>query len=121
MYEYKNCSQIHECGNWERGRAVSFLGVHVLNFRYSAPTFTTAFQMRIEGFGSEKKELLTVGCLVLVVGYICLGGRYLLLVSGWRVSVVSADCYLMGVAVGGCCPWFLIVVCWLSIVCVDCR
>jgi hypothetical protein len=23
-----NCSQIHECRNWERGRAVSFLGIH---------------------------------------------------------------------------------------------
>jgi hypothetical protein len=24
-WEYINCSQIHECENWERGRAVSFL------------------------------------------------------------------------------------------------
>jgi hypothetical protein len=32
---YVNRSQIHECGNWERGRAVSFLGIFVLNFRYS--------------------------------------------------------------------------------------
>jgi hypothetical protein len=23
-----NCSQVHECGNWEQGRAVSFLGIH---------------------------------------------------------------------------------------------
>jgi hypothetical protein len=27
-YIYINSSQIHECGNWERGRAVSFLGIH---------------------------------------------------------------------------------------------
>jgi hypothetical protein len=26
--KYRNRSQIHECGNWERGRAVSFLGIH---------------------------------------------------------------------------------------------
>jgi hypothetical protein len=33
---YKSLSQIHECINWERGRAVSFLGIFVSNFRYSA-------------------------------------------------------------------------------------
>ncbi len=33
--EYLNRSQIHECRNWWRGRAVSFLGVYVSNFRYS--------------------------------------------------------------------------------------
>jgi hypothetical protein len=27
-WEYINCSQRHECGNWERGRAVSFLGIY---------------------------------------------------------------------------------------------
>ncbi len=31
-----NCSQIHKCSNWERGRAVSFLGIFVSSFRYSA-------------------------------------------------------------------------------------
>jgi hypothetical protein len=40
LWEYKNRSQIHECRNWKRGcalrRAVSFLGIFVLNFRYSA-------------------------------------------------------------------------------------
>jgi hypothetical protein len=25
---YINCSQIHECGNWKRGRTVSCLGIH---------------------------------------------------------------------------------------------
>jgi hypothetical protein len=33
MYLYR--SQLHECRNWERGRAVSFLGIFVSNFRYS--------------------------------------------------------------------------------------
>ncbi len=28
LWEYVNRSQIHECGNWERGRTVSFLGLH---------------------------------------------------------------------------------------------
>jgi hypothetical protein len=31
----KNRSQIHKCNNWERDRAVSFLGICVSNFRYS--------------------------------------------------------------------------------------
>jgi len=31
-----NSSQIHECRDWERGRAVSFLEIFVSNFRYSA-------------------------------------------------------------------------------------
>ncbi len=36
---YVNRSQeIHECRNWEWGRAVSFLGIFVSNFRYSALT-----------------------------------------------------------------------------------
>ncbi len=32
---YRNLSQINECRNWERGRAIPFLGIHKLNFRYS--------------------------------------------------------------------------------------
>ncbi len=35
-WQYINFSQIHECRSWERGRAVSFLGLFVANFRYSA-------------------------------------------------------------------------------------
>ncbi len=34
--EYINRFQIHECRNWERGRAVSFLGIFVTHFRCSA-------------------------------------------------------------------------------------
>ncbi len=30
-----NRSQVHECRHWEGGRAVSFLGIFVSNFRYS--------------------------------------------------------------------------------------
>ncbi len=29
-----NRSQTHECGNWESGRAILFLGIFVSNFRY---------------------------------------------------------------------------------------
>jgi hypothetical protein len=34
IYIYR--SQIHDCRNWDRGRAVSFLGIFFCNFRYSA-------------------------------------------------------------------------------------
>ncbi len=33
-WEYINCSQTHECGNWDCGRAIPFLGIFVSNFRY---------------------------------------------------------------------------------------
>jgi hypothetical protein len=32
---YKNCSQINECGNWELGRTVSFLGINKYDLLYS--------------------------------------------------------------------------------------
>ncbi len=35
--KYINRSQIHEGRNWERGRTVSFLGIHKSDFQYSAP------------------------------------------------------------------------------------
>jgi hypothetical protein len=35
-WEFINRSQIHGCRNWGRGRAVSFLGIFVSNFRYRA-------------------------------------------------------------------------------------
>ncbi len=35
QWEYINRSQIHARINWERGRAVSFLGIYVSNFQYS--------------------------------------------------------------------------------------
>jgi hypothetical protein len=33
-WEYMNRSQTHECGNWDWGRAIPFLGIVVSNFRY---------------------------------------------------------------------------------------
>ncbi len=34
LWEYINRSQTHECRNWDWGRAILFLGIFVLNFRY---------------------------------------------------------------------------------------
>ncbi len=42
VVQYINFSQIHECGIWERGRTVSFLGIFVSNFRYSVFRVKTA-------------------------------------------------------------------------------
>jgi hypothetical protein len=36
LWEYINRSQIHECGNWERSRPVSFLTVHISELLCSA-------------------------------------------------------------------------------------
>ncbi len=38
-WEYTNRSKIHECRNWERGRTVSFLGIHKSDFQYSIVSF----------------------------------------------------------------------------------
>jgi hypothetical protein len=46
-WECINRSQIHECGNWEGGRAVSFLGTHksVISCRvFSIPVVTFAIE-----------------------------------------------------------------------------
>jgi hypothetical protein len=32
--QYINCSQTHECGNWDLGRAIPFLGIFVSNFLF---------------------------------------------------------------------------------------
>ncbi len=34
LWEYINHSQTHECGNWDCGLAIPFLGIFVSNFRY---------------------------------------------------------------------------------------
>ncbi len=31
-WEFRERSQIHECGNWDRGRAISFRGIHKFKF-----------------------------------------------------------------------------------------
>jgi hypothetical protein len=38
-WEYINHSQTQECGNWDRGRVIPFLGIHYWDFRCSAHTF----------------------------------------------------------------------------------
>ncbi len=35
MKQRKSLTPIHECRNWKRGRAVSFLGIFVSNFWYT--------------------------------------------------------------------------------------
>jgi hypothetical protein len=34
-WKYIDRSQTHECGNWDCGRAISFLGIHKFKFLYS--------------------------------------------------------------------------------------
>jgi hypothetical protein len=53
--EYINRSQIQECRNWKQGSAVSFLGIFVSNFWYSAfavyCTFSHLFVLNILSVG----------------------------------------------------------------------
>jgi hypothetical protein len=35
LLQHINRSQIHECGSWEQGQAVSFPAIFVSNFKYS--------------------------------------------------------------------------------------
>ena len=37
-WEYINRSQTHECGNWDRGHAIPYLGTHKWDFRCSVLT-----------------------------------------------------------------------------------
>jgi hypothetical protein len=32
-WEYMNCLQTHECGNWDRGRVIPRKGIHKWEFR----------------------------------------------------------------------------------------
>ena len=47
--------------NWERGRAVSFLGIFVSNFRYSAFAVYTGFSIlessRMDAYKGKGKEI----------------------------------------------------------------
>jgi hypothetical protein len=42
-WEYTNRSQIHECGNWLQGRAVSFMGIHKSDLLCSASQNSVLF------------------------------------------------------------------------------
>ncbi len=48
-----NRSPKHECRNWERGRAVSFLGIYASNFRYSSEV--SEEQRRCDEWGRPPK------------------------------------------------------------------
>ncbi len=46
---YKSLTDtVHECGSWERGHALSFLGMFVSNFRYSL-IYTKSFSIHKRG------------------------------------------------------------------------
>jgi hypothetical protein len=52
--EYINRSQEHECGNWELGLTVSFLGIFVSNFRYSV--FAVRGNLKVRNFMKTKES-----------------------------------------------------------------
>jgi len=59
---YINRSPKHECSNWERGRAASFLGIFVSNFRYSVFAVHTLITLweHLSIFDSKLDTLQTI-------------------------------------------------------------
>jgi hypothetical protein len=58
-----NCSQMHECRNWEQGRTVSFLGIYVSNFRYSVCS-SEALNLEIGFYPRICIEAATHRCII---------------------------------------------------------
>jgi hypothetical protein len=53
--DYINLSHIHECGNWERGCAVSFLGIHKPDlFAVYCPTTSPLFSFPFAQVGEAE-------------------------------------------------------------------
>jgi hypothetical protein len=51
--KYTNISQSHECGNWDCGRPVPFLGIYVSNSRYWFYEVYCVHQLTSQGFSRE--------------------------------------------------------------------
>ncbi len=74
-WEYINCLQIHECGNWERGRAVAFLGKHKSDLP-DAVRFECKQAIKLSGiwkkkiFGWNKKSNVAI-LLIFAYHYTC--------------------------------------------------
>ncbi len=52
--EYINSSQTHECGNWDRGRAIPRKGIHKWNFPCSAGRKITEMDQDLNPLSKEK-------------------------------------------------------------------
>ncbi len=57
-WEYINCSQTHECGNWDWGRAFPFLEKYKWDFRCSA--------QHIRDYSRKQKRAI-ISCLLVIV------------------------------------------------------
>jgi len=91
----KKRSQTHECGNWDCGLAVSFLGIFVSNFRY---WFFAAKELRMElvtfdpipfAFSHSVYEESFLFVNILVKSIVCLS------------ITLSTDCFSTGRVVTG--------------------
>jgi hypothetical protein len=57
--EYIKCSQTHECGNWECGRAIPFMGIFVSNFWYCFfAVWSIQSSKKIKKFGRDRLQSL---------------------------------------------------------------
>ncbi len=88
-WKYINHTQTHECGTWDWGRAIPFLGIFVLNFRY---------------------------CVFVVCSYYCLPIRALMYVllspdtvrlcSNWCHSILCSDVRIIVARYVGLCSYY---------------
>ncbi len=87
--QYINRSQVHECRNWERGCAVSFLGIPKSDFQYSALADSTQ-----EGYIEENQHILS-NILVFLYVFVMWGLRiYDSIGLTWRIVTGSNSLWL---------------------------
>jgi hypothetical protein len=64
-WEYINRSQTHECGNWDWGRAIPFLGIHKWDFAVVCMRFS--WSVLLQYMHLWTKDLLDCFCSLLIV------------------------------------------------------
>ncbi len=58
-WEYLNLLETHKYGNWDSGRAISFLGIHKCDFHCSASNRIMPLRIRREAFDRDKSGVLS--------------------------------------------------------------
>ncbi len=81
---YINRSQTHECGNWDWGRAIPFLGIHKWYFRCSLQYNTSPFIAKHLSLWKEKPDCCgTINCGIYKHCGRCTTGPFLIALVQW--------------------------------------
>ncbi len=90
-----NRSQTHECGNWDWGRAIPFLGTHKLYFRCSVGSSIhyISFQSKTLEFVKVKPDCCgTINCGIYIHSGRCTTGPSLIALVQWLAVTVVPPC-----------------------------